>query len=123
MLRYIDSAPPVLTSVRLGGLFLCHIESPQGLLPFYGRSLGGDFCVKWLQSAELSLYSLCTVRARLGRCCVILIFSPSGSHFGETGGAFFALYGIAPGASAVLRQEPGGRFVRSMASVSAELSL
>ena len=46
-------------------------------------------------------------------------FSPSGSHFGETGGAFFALYGIAPGASAVLRQEPGGRFLRYMASASA----
>ena len=34
--------------------------------------------------------SHCTVRARLGRCCVIMIFffSPSGSHFGATGGAF-----------------------------------
>ena len=66
--------------------------------------------------AELSLYSLCTVRARLGRCCVILIFSPSGSHFGETGGAFFALYGIAPRASAVYGRSLGGVFLRYMVS-------
>ena len=32
------------------------------------------------------------------------------------GGVFFALYGIAPRASAVLRQEPGGRYLRYMAS-------
>jgi hypothetical protein len=25
------------------------MESPPGLLPFYGRSLGGDICVIWLQ--------------------------------------------------------------------------
>ena len=49
--------------------------------------------------AELSLYSLCTVRARLGRCCVILIFffSPSGSHFGATGGAFWGYMESPPG--------------------------
>ena len=27
------------------------MESPPGLLPFYGRSLGGDICVMWLQPA------------------------------------------------------------------------
>ena len=43
----------------------------------------------------------------------IIIFSTSASHFGETGGAFFALYGIAPRASAVYGTrslQPGGRF-------------
>jgi hypothetical protein len=37
------------------------------------------------------------VRARLGRCCVILIFSPSGSHFGETGGDFLRYMESPPG--------------------------
>ena len=35
----------------LGGFFLRYMESPPGLLPFYGRSLGGDICVIWLQPA------------------------------------------------------------------------
>ena len=43
-------------------------------------------------------------------------FSPSGSHFGETGGAFFALYGIAPRASAVYGRSLGGVFLRYMVS-------
>ena len=39
------------------------------------------------------------MRARLGRCCVILIFffSPSGSHFGATGGAFLGYMESPPG--------------------------
>ena len=39
------------------------------------------------------------MRARLGRSCVILIFffSPSGSHFGATGGAFWGYMESPPG--------------------------
>ena len=43
-------------------------------------------------------------------------FSPSGYNFGETGGAFFALYGIAPRASAVYGRSLGGVFLRYMVS-------
>ena len=64
MLRYIDSAPPVLTSVRPGGLFLRYMESPPGLLPFYGRSLGGVLCVIWLQPAPSSHCTESLSRAR-----------------------------------------------------------
>ena len=60
MLRYIDSAPPVLTSVRPGGLFLRYMESPPGLLPFYGRSLGGVICALYgfSQRRALTVQSL-----------------------------------------------------------------
>ena len=101
----------VLTSVRPGGAFSRYMESPPGPLPFTVGAWGAFFCVL-IGPTELSLYSLCAVRARLGRCCVILIFSPSGSHFGETRGALFALYGIAPRASAIYGRSllSGGRF-------------
>ncbi len=55
MLRYIDSAPPVLTSVRPGGLFLRYMESP----PFTAGAWGA-FCALYgfSQRRALTVQSL-----------------------------------------------------------------